>query len=739
METRLPQHNIVLLGVGHTNAHIVRMWRMRPIADAQLICVSDFPIVTYSGMLPGVLSGQYPVERMQIDLVRLCAAANARLVLDNVVGLDVNLRQLLFEKRPALPFDVLSIGIGSVPSREGVIPSDDTLMAIKPMQTFLDRLNMRLEQWQQQQTRQRLRIAIVGGGAGSVEIAFCLPRRLASILPDVPTDITLMSADPHILRGSTPQTRRRAEILLAQRGVTVRCGCRVSSVSKRRITTDKHESLEVDLALWATHAAAPDLLSHLGLPLDERGFLETSNTLRTTAEAPVFAVGDTGTIEGDATPKAGVYAVRQGPVLWDNIRRTLSGLPLRPYEPQRRFLKLLNTADNCAIVEYSGLTFYGSWCWKLKDFIDSRFMEKYQDYTAMDMSTHHTRDKPPRVMRCAGCGGKISGSVLSRVLSRLDIPKNDHVVLGLEAPDDAAIVTAPHGNPLTVTVDFFAAPLDDPYTVGRIAALNSASDVFALGGRPLAALAAATIPVGNPPAQEQILYELLAGAVEEFREMGATLVGGHTIEGPRLTIGFTVLADQGRETPRAKGQLRIGDRLVLTKPLGTGVLLAAHMQARCRADWMQTLLTTMLHSNQHASQLIEANQIAGLTDVTGFGLGGHLLEMLRAADAAAHVSLDEVTLLPGTDQLLRAGVESTLTPANRATEADIQVSETDRQSSKYAALFDPQTCGGLLMGVPEQHVDRTLEALAQQSEIPATVIGTIETYHGGGPRIRIVK
>ena len=147
----------------------------------------------------------------------------------------------------------------------------------------------------------------------------------------------------------------------------------------------------------------------------------------------------------------------------------------------------------------------------------------------------------------------------------------------------------------------------------------------------------------------------------------------------------------------------------------------------------------MLHSNQHASQLIEANQIAGLTDVTGFGLGGHLLEMLRAADAAAHVSLDEVTLLPGTDQLLRAGVESTLTPANRATEADIQVSETDRQSSKYAALFDPQTCGGLLMGVPEQHVDRTLEALAQQSEIPATVIGTIETYHGGGPRIRIVK
>ena len=737
MDTRLPKHNIVLLGVGHTNAHVVRMWRMRPIEDAQLICISDFPIVTYSGMLPGVLSGQYPIERMQIDLVRLCAVVGARLLIDKVVGLDVDRQQLLFEKRPALPFDVLSIGIGSVPSREGVDPCDDTLMAIKPMQTFLDRLTKHLEQWRLQRAKQHLRIAIVGAGAGGVEIAFCLPRRIQSILPDVSTDITLMTADAQILRGTLPKTIRRAETLLAQRGVRVRSGCRVTSVAKQRITFDNGDPMDVDLVLWATNAAAPDLIGHLGLPLDERGFLQTSNTLRTTAEASIFAVGDTGTIEGDTTPKAGVYAVRQGPVLWDNIRRSLKGLPLRTYEPQRRFLKLLNTADDRAILEYSGLTSHGSWCWNLKNFIDGRFMDKYQDYTAMDMATNHTSGETSPVMRCAGCGGKVSGSVLSRVLSRLEIPSNENVILGLEAPDDAAIVTAPHGNPLTVTVDFFAAPFDDPYTVGRIAALNSASDVFALGARPLAALAAVTIPVGNPRSQEQILYELLAGALEEFRAMGATLVGGHTIEGPRLTVGFTVLADQGRGAPRAKGQLRVGDRLVLTKPLGTGVLLAAHMQARCRAEWMQTLLTTMLHSNQHAAQLVDCNHIAGLTDVTGFGLGGHLLEMLRAADLAARVSLDAITLLPGTDELLQADVESTLAPANRAAEADIEVSESKRRSSKYAALFDPQTCGGLLMGVPQQHVDNTLNELAQQSAISATVIGTVEAHDGEGPRIRL--
>ena len=118
------------------------------------------------------------------------------------------------------------------------------------------------------------------------------------------------------------------------------------------------------------------------------------------------------------------------------------------------------------------------------------------------------RDESPDMMRCAGCGGKVSGSVLSRVLQRLDIPAHKNVLLGLDQPDDAAIIQTNQGNPVTVTVDFFAAPLDDPYLVGRIAALNSASDVFALGARPIAALASANLPVGNPRAQEQMLYEL---------------------------------------------------------------------------------------------------------------------------------------------------------------------------------------------------------------------------------------
>lgn len=722
METQLARKHIVLLGIGHTNAHVLRMWRMSPFSDTQLTCVSNHPISTYSGMLPGVLAGQYPPDRMEIDLVRLCAASRANLVVDEVCGLDVDQRQLLFENRPPLPFDALSIGIGSVPRRNGLISAEPSVLAIKPMQTFLDRLSNFLETWQRSADNRQLQVSIVGAGAGGVEIAFCLPLRLRQVLKDQPFSIRLITSDTAILKGAQAQTVRLATETLIQRGVKLQSGSRVMGFKDGRLQLENGDSLDSDLVLWATDAAAPPLLSKLNLPLDERGFLQTRPTLQTTADAPVFAVGDSGSIVGDTTPKAGVYAVRQGPVLWENLQRVLDSRPLQDYRPQRTFLKLLNLGNGKAIAEYAKRTFCGSWCWKIKDAIDGRFMDKYQDYRPMPMESMTTAEA---VMRCAGCGGKVSGSVLSRVLSRLDVPSHDNVLLGLDAPDDAAVVKTTKGNPLTVTVDFFAAPVDDPYLVGRIAALNAASDVYALAAKPIGALAMCTVPVGHPRVQEQMLFEVMSGALHEFRNMGATLIGGHTIEGLKLTVGFTVLADQGQKPPRTKGLLREGDQLVLTKPLGTGVLLAAHMQAACRGTWLQAALQVMLHSNQHAAELVERFQIHALTDVTGFGLAGHLLEMLSASQLGSRLEIHKIPLMSGVSELLEAGTESTLAPANRSAEQSIRVEESIRQFPQYQALFDPQTSGGLLMGVHPKQLPPLLAELNQQAVWEPVVIGEV--------------
>ena len=738
MKFSLPRHDVVLLGIGHTNAHVLRMWRMAPLADCRLTCISDHALETYSGMLPGTLAGLYPPERMQIDLVRLCAAAGARLIRGRVTGLDREERQVLFDDRSPLPYDVLSIGIGSVPCREGLAASDATLLPIKPMQSFLDRLSARIEALRQTVVGRPLNLAVVGAGAGGVEICFCLPHFLRRNWPDMKFELRLIDRHTEILDGAPPRTVASARRELAARGVVLALGLDVRGAAEGRLVLANAVEFAIDLALWATSAAAPPLLAELGLPSDEQGFLLTRPTLQSIVEERIFVVGDSGTCLRRPTPKAGVYAVRQGPVLWRNIQRLLDGKPCVEYWPQRGFLSLLATGDRRAILSYKGVTFHAGWCWKLKNFIDSRFMDIYQDYGPMPATPNNAASKAA-AMRCTGCGGKVGGSVLSRVLARLDIPSSPHVVLGLDHPDDAAILRPPQGRPIVATVDFFAAFLDDPYLVGRVAALNALSDVFALGATPLAALAMATVPMGSERQQEQLLYELLAGGLEEFRKAGATLVGGHTIEGENVTIGFTVLADSGDGPSKLKGNLRAGDKLVLTKPLGSGILLAAHNQARLRAPWFDSLLPVLLASNQRASAIAREFEVQAITDVTGFGLAGHLLEMLRASSVGCELAIDRLPIMPGVADLVAEGIESTLAPANRAVEAEIDDRRSTRCShAAHYAIFDPQTSGGLLLGVAPQNADALVSRLREEDCPEAAIVGEMVAFREDQRRLRIV-
>jgi pyridine nucleotide-disulfide oxidoreductase family protein len=377
-----PPHgrDVVLLGAGHTNAQVVLAWRDRPMPGARLTCVSNHDRATYSGMLPGVLAGQYPRERMEIDLARLCASVGAQFVADEVCGLDVSARRLLFASRQPLPFDVLSIGIGSVPSFDGVeVDAAAPLVPVKPMQSLLARLDERLRAAADARRGAPVRAAVVGGGAGGVEIALALPHRAhAAMGGAAPFQVTIVSADESLVPGCLEGTRRRVERVLSVRGVRALLGQRVVAARLGHLQLDGGGRVEADLVVWATGATAPPLVKSLGLPLDGRGFLLTADTLQVASGHPVFAVGDTGSIAGMPLPKAGVYAVRQGPVLWENIERLLSGRPLRRYEPQRDFLKLINTADGRAIGEWKGLSFEGAWCWRLKDAIDRRFIGRFQ-------------------------------------------------------------------------------------------------------------------------------------------------------------------------------------------------------------------------------------------------------------------------------------------------------------------------------------------------------------------------
>lgn len=371
--------HVVLVGVGHTHAYVVERWRNTPIANASLTCVSDRVVSTYSGLLPAVLAGECAPSAMEIDLPALCARAGARFVVGDVTGVDLGGRRLLVDGQPSIRFDALSVGIGSVPSFDDVEVADPTcLVPIKPMQTLLARLDRQLRAADTAYRHRPLRLVTVGGGAAGVEMALCLPAHVRAVLGSTrAAEYTMVSDVEPVLASGAPRTSRLVERALSRRGVGVVSGRRVRRVGGG-LTLDDGSTLDADIALWVTNASPPPLLAALGLPTDGRGFLLTDQSLRSTSGAPIFAVGDAGSLADHPCPKAGVYAVRQGPVLWRNIHLSLSGKPLEPYWPQRSFLRLLHTGKGRAVGEWRGLTFEGRWVWWLKQAIDRGFIAKYQ-------------------------------------------------------------------------------------------------------------------------------------------------------------------------------------------------------------------------------------------------------------------------------------------------------------------------------------------------------------------------
>lgn len=376
-------HQWLLLGAGHAHLQIVRWWGRRPIPGVQLVLVSAYDRATYSGLLPGVLSGQFPPDAFQIDLPTFCAKHGVALIVDRAVGLDSTRRIVRLAHHPELHFDLASINIGSVPADERLWQTHRTLVSVKPMPTFLQRFDARLQELLSQHRMapgpDLLQIAIVGGGAAGIELALCLSERIRR--ESLPIQLRIVDRGAEILAGYAPQTVRKARELLFRRGIAIRSRSHVVACDEDlapELVLEEGGRVRVDLVLWAAGAAPPAALKQYDLPRSDRGFLAIRPTLQTTADVPVFVVGDTADWPGRPLPKAGVYAVRQAGVLWENLRRWQSGQELIEYRPQQKFLALLNCGDGTALLEWNGWTSHSRWAWKLKRWIDLRFLRQFR-------------------------------------------------------------------------------------------------------------------------------------------------------------------------------------------------------------------------------------------------------------------------------------------------------------------------------------------------------------------------
>ena len=746
----------MLVGGGHAHVGVLRRFAMKPEPGVRITLISRSSQTPYSGMLPGYIEGLYRWDEVHIDLDRLCRFAQARLLRAEVLGIDRVSRQVLLADRPPIAYDLLSLNIGSTPRGEGVPGAAEHAIGVKPIDGFNSRWLELLERVSNRPGR--VSIAIVGAGAAGVELAFAVRERLSAQLRalgrrgDAP-QIVLYGSDPRVLPTHASTVRRRVVRLLAASGIDVRTGAPVTAVDAGRLQW-QGEWVAHDEIVWVTQAGGASWLADSGLRLDRRGFVEVDSSLRSIDDPRVFAAGDIAAMSGRPLEKAGVFAVRMGRPLADNLRRALCGEALKPYRPQRHWLALLSTGNRHAVASRGPFGFSGAWVWRWKDWIDRRFMRRFTEFaarsgpmaTASVMPAAHRLALEPGeqaqaqsvlAMRCGGCGAKVGADLLSRVLARLDPGRHPDVRIGLDSPDDAAVLAVPAGQVMVQTVDFFRAFIDDPWLFGRIAANHALSDLHAMGAQPQSALALVTVPPGLDAKVEELLVQLMSGALQELRAAGCALVGGHTAEAQELAMGFTVngLADASLAGLTRKAGLVPGDALILTKPLGTGTLLVAREALDARGAWIDAAIESMLLSNRAASACLRAFGARACTDITGFGLLGHLVEMARASAVDAGLSLEAIPALDGALESLAAGHLSSLHAGNSRIRVALRDDGRDRSDPRVELLFDPQTSGGLLAGVPADRADACVKALREIGYRHASRIGEVKALSDAEPRV----
>jgi selenide,water dikinase len=343
-------------------------------------------------------------------------------------------------------------------------------------------------------------------------------------------------------------------------------------------------------------------------------------------------------------------------------------------------------------------------------------MAKFHDLPAMPAPDRpEPPGGPPGRPLCAGCGAKVGRGALQAALSGLSAPARADVETG--AGDDAAVLRV-GGARQVITTDHLRAFTSDPWLMARIAAVHALGDVWSMGAAPQAALAQVILPPMGERQQAETLREIMDAAAGIFGPEGAEIVGGHTSLGAEFTLGFTVTGLCAGPAITHRGA-RAGDRLILTKPIGTGVILAAEMAGRAAGRWVAAAYDSMARPSGAAARLL-APHARAMTDVTGFGLAGHLLTILEASQVAVRLDLAAVPTLAGTVELARAGEGSSLLPANRQAAARMTFTE----GPDAELLFDPQTAGGLLAAVPADVAQAVLADLRAAGE-PAAIIGEV--------------
>ncbi|WP_281981427.1 selenide, water dikinase SelD [Thalassorhabdomicrobium marinisediminis] len=694
--------DLVLIGGGHTHALVLRKWGMDPLPGVRLTLINPGPTAPYSGMLPGFVAGHYARDDLDIDLVQLARFAGARLIAGAATALDVQGKTITVNGRPPVAFDVASVDVGitsAMPALEGFAQHG---IPAKPLGPFVTKW----EAFRAKATEPK--IAVIGGGVAGAELAMAMAHALRDRAPE----ITLLDRGP-ALEQVNAAARQRLLRAMSEQGVRLIENVEVRAVAEDHVLLSDGRRIASGFTTGAAGARPQGWLAQSGLDTED-GFLTVGPCLQT-SDPSVFAVGDCAHLSHAPRPKAGVFAVREAPYLYDNLRAALSAGRMRQYRPQKDYLKLISLGGREALAERFGTARRGRLLWRWKDHIDRAFMAKFDALPAMQASLPKVVAEGVRQITgdaplCAGCGAKVGRGALQDVLAGITPHGRDDI---LSTPGDDAAVLRTGGATQVFTTDHLSAVTEDPVLMARIATLHALGDIWAMGAAPQAAVLSLTVPRMAPELQRRTVGEITVTVSEVLQDAGAALVGGHTTMGDGLTIGLSLTGLLDGPAITLAGA-RPGGVIVLSKPIGSGTILAAEMRGQAHGQDVLSCYDWMMRSNAPAARMLA--QARAMTDVTGFGLAGHLAGICEASGVGAVVDLDAVPLMRGALDLAEAGVRSSIYADNRA---DWRV--TAPATARAALMFDPQTSGGLLAVLPRAEAER----LAEIGAAALTPIGEI--------------
>ncbi|WP_392346887.1 selenide, water dikinase SelD [Parasynechococcus sp.] len=722
---------LVLAGGGHSHALMLQRWSMRPKQRPKglITLVNRSSTTLYSGMVPGLIAGLYSRDQAAIDLRRLATNADVAFVEAEIQGIDLTYQTLLLEDRLPLGFTKLSLDVGAM-SRP--VAPDQSLPAgrvvpIKPLEPALAFL-------ESQDGNSSDPFHVVGSGLAGVEVALALRHRW----PTRPIHLLAKAdhLDPRLARAI-----QAAEVRIMHQPADAPANTLPATISS---------------GLLCSGSCAPGWLAASGLPcIEDSGRVRTTRRLQVIGHPQIFASGDCAVIDACPRPPSGVWAVRAAIPLARNLEAAYQEQRLKPWTPQQQALQLLGGFRSG---QPTGWALWGSillgphpLLWRWKQSIDRRFMQRFQPSVMGKAEAISNGDR----MLCRGCAAKLPAATLEAALSTAGVG-------GLAtAPEDAVVLPTKArgtGEALLQSVDGFPALISDPWLNGRLTALHACSDLWACGASVQSAQAVVTLPLAPSSTQQDLLAQSIAGIRSALDPQRAMLIGGHTLEDRNpapepCSLGLQlVLSVQGAASHKLwpKRGLKAGDQLVLSRPLGTGVLFAAAMTGATAPADLDSALTQM-QTSQHllveqltALEQQHPGQLHAATDITGFGLLGHLGEMLgdTANDSEPlQIQLDasRIPALPGALELLAAGHASSLAPANRRAWSLLDPQAPAGQPApvfihlgKHKAggtshwaflelLVDPQTCGPLLISV----TPRFAAALLDQPDHSWHAIGRV--------------